>query len=275
MHYGYTGNTGKRGKSEAMWTLVPWHSWAHGEGGFFDFDDFVNPPVMSTTATTGKYQCFADTGCTIAGIDGQWGQLRFSLDGTAADATAIQWGGGAGSSIQFSTSSKYAIGWECRLKKSTVANDLVGFFAGLADENQAADNTLVDTTLALEDSANFIGFHCVSDGDLGAVVNFVWRASGQTAVTCLASAKTLSADTYTKLGFLYLPGGHVRPSQRIRIFVDGVQQSTFGTDTQVAAATFPSAINFSPILYFKQGEGSTACSATVDWLAVGHGDMSV
>lgn len=270
---GYTGNTGVRGRSDALWSLVPWHNWAHGEGGLFDFDDFLNLPVLSTSANTGKYASFVDTSCTLTQGDAQWGTAAFGFDGTAADTVALEYGGNSGAFIKFDTTSKYAVAFECRFKKSSVTTNDCGFFIGLADEGQAADNTLVDTTGALED-ANFLGFHQPM-GTSAATVNFVCRNNGNTAASLLAGAATMTADTYIKLGFLYLPAGHVRPSKRLRIFVNGVEQSTYVTDTQVAAATFPNDANLAPLLYIKNGSGSNAQTATVDWWAIGHGDMGV
>lgn len=266
----YAGLSDKRGPSPALWSEVDFPAWLRGEGGIGDHDDFINTPVLSTSANTGKYASFADTSCTLTNADAQWGAAAFGFDGTAADAVALQYAGNSGSFVQFSTSLKYAIAFECRVKKSSVTTNDCGFFIGLADEGQAADNTLVDTTGALED-ANFVGFH-VAMGTSAAAVNFVYRKNGQTAQTLLAAAATMVADTWVKLGFLYMPLGRVTPSQRLQIFVDGVVQSTYGTDANVAAATFPSAVNLSPLMYVKNGSGSNAQTFHADWWRFGHSD---
>jgi hypothetical protein len=271
VEYVGAGTADFRGPSPALWCETDFAAWLRGEGGIADHDDFINTPILSTSANTGKYACFADTSCTITQVDERWGAVKFLFDGTAADATAIQYGGNSGSFVQIDTSVRRCVAFECRIKKSSIATNDAGFFVGLADEGQAADNTLVDTTHALEASSNFLGFHCAA-GTSGAIVNFVHAAAAGSAVTLLASAATMVADTWIKLGFLYMPGNRVDASKRLKIFVDGVEQSTYGTNATCALATFPSAVNLAPLAYFKNGSGSNAQTAHMDFWRFGHGD---
>lgn len=267
---GYTGQADLRGPSPALWRFFDFAAMVHGEGGIAFHDDFINLPVLSTSANTGLYASFADTSCTLTQVDAAWGVAKFLFDGTAADTVALQVGGNSGSSIAPTAAANYGIGFECRVKKSSITDNDCGFFIGFADEGQAADNTLVDTTGALEASSNFLGFHCtMADAD---GINFAYAEDSGSAADLLTDAHTMVADTYVKLGFLILSSGYASKSaSRLRIFVDGAEKSTYGTDATLALAAFP-LNNMSPILYFKNGSGSNAQTAHVDWWRWAYSD---
>lgn len=265
----YEGYNSDRGPSAAIWGDLPVDNWSRGLGGVFLHDDFINSPTVATGAATGQYLTFLDTGCTWGQGVGQFGNAVHTHDGTAADAVGIQWGGTAGAGFQIAASAPLTLAFECRIKKSEVATNGIGLFVGLAYETAAVDNFLVDTTGALI-SDDTIGFH-VPMGTSGATCNWVYRAAGQTMQTAKAAAHTFVADTFVKLGFKVNGRGYT-PGQRVTCYVNGVALTSFITDTNIAAATFPSAVQLSPICYSKNGSGSVAGTVQMDWWRCGTVD---
>ena len=70
------------------------------------------------------------------------------------------------------------------------------------------------------------------------------------------------ADTWIKLGFVFDP--EAIPAERITWWVDGVAQTTFVTQTQATAATFPDAEPMGLCLLTKVG-GAVAAQVDIDW----------
>ena len=249
----YAGST-SRDPSPALWGEIPLPLLMRGVGGTARFDDFDQG--------LGGYDTLAGTGCTTDQAGDAFGAVKLTLDGTADDECSVQFNG---AEYQIDTSTPGRFAYECRVKKASVADNVVGLFAGLSQAGQAATGTLVNTTGALE-SADFIGFH-VPMGTSGATCNFVWRVSGQAMVTGMAGVHTFAADTYVRLGFLY-DTYEPEPAKRLKIFKNGVLQTTYGTDTQLAAATFPDLTDLAPIFHAKMGSGASASSAHMDWWQV-------
>ena len=84
--------------------------------------------------------------------------------------------------------------------------------------------------------------------------------------TLVAGIKTFAAATFYKLGFVYDPNEDT--AHRIRIYLDGAEYTTtYGTATQVAAATFPSAVYMSPTFCADNG-AATSAKLDCDWHGV-------
>lgn len=149
------------------------------------------------------------------------------------------------------------LAFECRFKIGVLAE--TGFFIGLTEEGLAADNTLVDDTGALADK-DVVGFHCPMHASV-ATCSFVHRKAGQTAVTVISGLKTMVADTYYNMGFVYDPSAPTE--KRIKVYLDNAEQSTFTTGTQIAAATFPNGEELQPLFGLKTGAAS-AKTLTID-----------
>ena len=125
--------------------------------------------------------------------------------------------------------------FEVRFKVGQVT-DSYNAFLGLSEEGLAAANTISDAG-ALADR-DLLGFAILeADGDS---VDFVYnKASAGGVTTKIDGLKTLAADTFVNLGFCYDPAAPA--DRRIAVFVDNVEQSTYVTATNIAAATFPDA----------------------------------
>lgn len=201
-------------------------------------DDFLDCPTFATTVVQKGYLTYQDTGVTMqsaTGATGQGGVLEVAGNDADNDEGSIVANPlGAPFIISDTAAEEYGLAAEFRIKKASIADNALSFFIGLSEEATAAANALVDDTGVVADK-DHIGFSCVAAA--GETVNWVYKKAGQTAQTALAAAHTLVADTYVKLGFLYLPTR--KASKRIACFVNGVEQSTYITSTNIAAATFP------------------------------------
>jgi len=81
-------------------------------------------------------------------------------------------------------------------------------------------------------------------------------------VTKIDTVATLVADTFIKLGFVYDPAAE--PTKRIKVYVDGVEQSTYVTATDIATATFPDGEEMAPMAYVSAASASDGI-LTMDW----------
>lgn len=242
-----------RGVSEAILKNCSFDKGAsYGRDGITLFNDLTGTGGLST---------YAGTGCTVRTIALAGGALRASMDGTADDTAAWNHGDNYGSYLSFSTTSPNKLVFETRIRKSSVANNGLGIFAGLAEEALAAASTLAATTAALADK-DFIGFHVLQAA--GGTVNFVWRKSGQTATTIIPGVATMTADTWVRLGFVIDPLAPA--SKACRVYVNGVEYaSDAGTLTELAAATCPAGELLTPTFACHVGSGAAAATFDVDY----------
>lgn len=237
--------------------------------GLFDFgshymveDDFVNSMAFAATdADLHQYATYGDTGSTITSLaDERGGVLRIALDGTDNDEAWIQCGGNTGAAFLISDTagSDKKLWFEARIKVSAITNN-VNYFVGLAQQARAAADTITDAG-AFGDF-DHIGFHVLeADGD---DMSFVHGKTSGTHQVILADAHVPVADAYVKVGFKYDPGKPA--SQRIAIFVNGAEKSTYVTATQIATANFPDGEELSPIFGLKDGGLGGAAALEVDW----------
>jgi hypothetical protein len=110
-----------------------------------------------------------------------------------------------------------------------------------------------------------IGFNLAEAAS--ATMTFAYRKAGQALTVNIAALKTIVAATWYKFGFLY--DGAAPTNKRIRVFVDGEEQSTYVTATNIAAATFPSGEELNPLIGLKNGAGAVT-QWDVDWVRVGY-----
>jgi hypothetical protein len=119
---------------------------------------------------------------------------------------------------------------------------------GLASEGVTGNNLMHDDGDDISD-IDFVGFFARDDD--GDTVDFIYQKTGQAFVTTIDAADTLVAATWVKLGFFYDPDADT--ANRIKIFVNGAEQTTYVTGTNIAAATFPDGEHLSPLIAAKQG----------------------
>ena len=273
--YNKTSDT-NRGPSPSIWGNCPWMEIeaqvAQGGGGYTFWDDFVNHPSMAA-GDTGKYGLYFDSGCLANQAAAAGGVVALAQDGTDNDEIWLQAGGGHGSPFVISDTagSDKKLWFEARIKTSTIVDDVVALFVGLAEEGLTAVETKIDNTGAFADK-DHIGFDSVhrNSGTAGtnALVNVAYRLTGATANTLITTAHTLVADTYVKLGFVYDPDAVA--AKRIGFYVNGTEQTTYVTATQIATSSgvaFPDGQTMTPTVGCKAGEG-TASTVSLDWWRV-------
>ena len=194
------------------------------------------------------------------------GVIRVTGNDADNDESILQYGTAGCVKINKAANDPKVLAFEARFRKPDVGDNEVGMFLGLASEalNSAAA-ILTDDDAAMAD-IDHIGFHVdQADGD---ALDFVYTKAGQTDTIQIAGVQALSTtDTWYKVGFLLNPGAP--PANRIRIFVDNVEQSTYVTETEVAASDFPEDEEMTLTWATKTG-AAAAKQVDLDWWAVGQ-----
>ena len=228
-------------------------------------DDFttVGFPAgyLSGAAETG-YLSYIDTGGTITGLsDEKGGVIALTSDATDEDEIWLSSGAGALGTISDTAGDDHLTAFECRVKFGSIAAAEMTSFIGLATPGAAAER-VVDATGVLKTDDAFIGL--TSPLLLSNTLDFSYQAASQTLTQVIDEVKVPVADTFIKFGFVYDPDAPT--DKRITAYLDNVEQSTYVTGTQIAAATFPDA----EALAFLAGFKNTTAVATemaIDWWA--------
>jgi hypothetical protein len=240
-------------------------------------DDF---PCMSSALSTGAaftcehpYLLFRDDTTNILCnllADENCGVLALTLDAgcTAQDSAGFELGPGAASNGQLgqisdTAGAAFLTVFECRVKISSLVTGKNCFAVGLAGPAISADGGLIDTAGGPMANKSFIGFNILADD--GDSMDFCYQGASQTRQDKITGVHVPVADTFVKLGFIYDPDAVA--SKRIAVYVDNVEQSTYVTATNIAAATFPDAEALTFALHCKNVAGSTALEAAIDWWA--------
>lgn len=240
----HQGLSGGRGLSPRIWNRVAGQALSPDgySNWYFAGDDFlsfgpsraVDTNVGFYAGAGGLYKSYEDTGATIAQIaTASGGVVNIAVDADDNQEAWLQSGAGAGvlGAISDTAGSDKMMLFECRFRPSQVTAG--NFFLGLSEEGLAAADTKDDSgDLASKD---FIGFDVNEDAPTS--LSFVYRKAGQSLVTPIANCQTLVAATWYKAGFVYDP--FAPTSKRISIYIDNVEEGTYVTGTNIAAATFP------------------------------------
>lgn len=220
-----------------------------GHGALCHHDNFISAPRMNagSVVTGSRYAAFSDTGCGIRPAKIRGGAMLFDHDGTAQDECILQLPN-SGASFGVHTTDPTLLIFECAFKKASIADNALGHFIGLGEEafGVASGDALVDTTLAVADK-DFIGFSTLIDGD---AVGFVYKKAGQTLQTVATITGVFAADTWVRLAFVFDPKSR-NVNQRIKWFINGVEQSTYVTQAMIEAATFPAGELMTPVCATK------------------------
>lgn len=257
-----------------------------GSPGFFVGDDFalfgesvaVASNIACFVSQLGQYKAYIDTSAALAQLEtaGTGGVIKFSIDATDNHEINLCQGG-AGTAAATSVlgalnrdSNPALTCFETRFKVSSVADDVLSIFLGLMEENGGVHNGKVDDTGATIDN-DFIGFETVhtNGGTTGAnaSLNAVYKKDGATKQVSVTGIKTMVADTWYKAGFVYDP--YAAASQRISWYVDNAENSTYVTDTQMDASTFPDGEELGFTAMAKSGSAA-ASNLQIDWWAFGQ-----
>lgn len=259
-----TEDTGA-GPTAALWKRFPIQAIIQDPSlGVYFFDDFHDLPAHGDTSgaavsgALGRYSHYIYTGGAIADgntTGGVGGVAKFSSDGDNEGAAIGPLVGG----FNLATTLGSFL-YEARVKSSTITDTKHGFFAGLIAGGLIAAGVPIATDGTLYDT-NFIGFHRLEgDGDM---LDVVWKADGQTQQSLITDAITLVADTWVKIGILY--DKQEDDSHKLTFFKNGVPLTTYGTATQMDAATFPDDIALGLTFAVLNATGSTPGNSSIDW----------
>jgi hypothetical protein len=242
----------------------------YNEDTFF-WDDFkmlskAAPAISGLTigplaSEGGGYNYYLDTATSACGIAGD----ATSLDGICRITTGatdnhegwIQAGAG-GNLALFTATNPQKMWFEARLSTAQITTTS-NYFVGLGEENLAAADTITDAgAMADKDWIGFFALEAASQ-----TLNFGYKKAGQTAQTIIAGLQTMVANTFYKVGFSYDPMAPA--AQRIKVWLNGVVQTTYVTAANIAAATFPLEQKMAPLFGVKNN--NAAVSAALDWWA--------
>jgi len=250
------------GLSPSLWGKIGLDEFllAGNNEGLAKFDDFYDGVTFATTVAQNGFVTYQDTGVTIKGLTTSYtGELQIAGNDADNDEGSIQGPGGGvcpAAIISTTAGSEYETMFEARVKKASIADDACAIFCGLATIGGASADILADDTGALKAAHSFVGFQTLHAA--GEVLVAQYQKTGETAVSVAATAATLVADTYVKLG-LHFDGDHT-----LRYYVDG---EIVGTVDVAAATVFPEDIALAPLLATKVGAAAES-KVTMDWMCI-------
>lgn len=238
-----------------------------------NFPDLTGYGSAGTAETELQYAYYFDTGGTIKQADTPFGGVAMFLDASGAnDENWLQFGGNAGTSFTINDPINGAAGFtdpfdiflDFRFKVSSVVDDVMAVFLGLADNGRAVADTKVDTTGLMVDD-DWIGFQTVhtNGGTTGtnAVLMFSYKKASGTVQIPIASLATLVADTEIAVGYTHR---QVNPTtRRISVWKNNVRQATGVSDANIQAASFPDGISMSPLFGCKKGSSAAGGTFTI------------
>lgn len=156
--------------------------------------------------------------------------------------------------------------FEARIKLASVADGNGSVFVGLADpDTGGANRPLKDDSghmLANGAGDHAIGFVVLEDDNDS--LKFQYRNGSGDVVTVLTYGTALVADQYYNLGFVYDPSAPA--SEKIKIYIDNVEQGAKVSASSIAASTFPDGKNMTAVASIKSS-GNAAESCHIDLLA--------
>lgn len=245
----------------------------NGSGAAGWFDDFDNFGSITASGSVGGYYGYIEADATVGAIQnvvnpsGGRGVIKLLTSTDAADGdnhdTVLTTGGNTGTlgAISDAAGADKLTIFEARIRLPSVTNGDGSIFVGLGEEGlAAADTPIVDSTGHTLSSDDLIGFF-VGEDDNDAL-KFVYRKNGQALQTVLTYGTALAANTWYNVGFIYDPAREA--SKRIAIYVNNVEQSTYVTATNIAAATFPDGEELALVAAIKGSANNDAQNFLMD-----------
>jgi len=273
-HMGQGGS--ERNPSPRIWSnMIGQAGNPDGSGGWYGwFDDFEGYNYLAASGAFGKapYYGFIENSATIKPITTKLGGVVELTTGAAADNDcSFGMGGGATAGAGLVkvgvgtpgtlTSNGKKLLFEARVLFPQVSNDFSAF-VGLTEEARCQDNGFFTDAPAVA-AVDLLGFWVLAaDGDS---LNFGYNVASGTAQTTISGIQALTASTWYKIGFVYDPSKE--SAYRIKAYVDGVEQGTYVTGTNVSASTFPGGEELAPMIDVKTNT-TAARKIQIDWWGV-------
>lgn len=255
--------------SPGIWSRIDFAAMREKHNGVEYFEDFAgwNGTFAANVGTyggsSGGWRSFENGNCTILPLatvkEGAVQLLLSAVDDTEFN---MQRGltGQVHAIISTTTPDDCVLGMEFRFRLGQVTNATHNLFLGLTEENLAVTDGFFADTGVIADK-DYIGFIIAEAA--GATLTFGWNKQGGVDVVGFTYGTALVVNTWYKVGFLYDPGAP--DSKKIKIFIDGVEQGTYVTATQLASANFPNGEELTSYINFKNGSAA-AKTADLDWI---------
>jgi len=237
--------------------------------GIHLFDDFKNSVVdrvftsqLGIIAGDINWYAYEDGDITdvILTADDS-GVLKLDNDGTDDDVTMITTGANLTGIINTPKKGERKRFWfEARVAKSTITNNDMGMFVGLAIPGQAKDGYILGADGVMM-GVDYIGFW-VQEAD-GDDVCVVYNDSSAGTAQAVHDVATLTAGAYVRLGMRLDVDTDI-----IKCYVDGVYMGTT-YDIDITSVNFPDDIDMDIIIGQSSGTGgSDGDHILIDWVRV-------
>lgn len=241
------------------------------------YDDFQTFYPVTVTTAAGQLQpgngyfAYIEADNTVGSIkpvaDKMGGVIKLLTSTDSADGdnhdTVLGTNGNVGvlGKISDTAGSDKALVADFRFQLASVTDGDGSVFLGLGEKGLCAANTPIqdDSGHTLSDD-DVIGFFIGEDDN--DALKFVYRKNGGALQTVLTYGTALAKDTWYQAGFIYNPAAP--PAKRIKIFIDNVEQSTYVTATNIAAATFPDGDGLAMYAAIKGSDDNDAQSFLLD-----------
>jgi hypothetical protein len=271
----HMGQGNGRGLSPRLWSRLNGSAMSpDGASNVYAFfDDFLNFGSIVASGMVNGYYGYIEDDATAGAIQNiataVGGVLKMltskdAADGDNHDTTLITGGNtGAMGVISNTAGSDKMLLFEARFKLASVTDGDGSFFVGMCEEGLAAANGVIaDSTGHVLASKDLIGFLVTEDNNDS--LKFVYRKAGQAAQTVFTYGTALAANTWYKVGFAYDPKAPA--SKRITVYIDNMEQSTYVTATNIAAATFPNGEELAVVASLKNSADNDPQVAYLDWV---------
>lgn len=246
-------STDLRGPSQFWGPLRPWEGIDPNDGwGHFDDFFFLNATGGGLTIEEGDDKASLATIATAMG-----GVARIAITGDDNEQATFQFGDAASAALRFGgTTPTGGRAWfEARVRSSSVTNNVLGMFLGVAEENSAgAADFIADDGADIADK-DVIGYMVFNDD--GDSVDFIYQTAGSAFGTHQAGITSLTADTWIKLGFEFDGNDKIYP------YIDGVK---WDTPLDIDTTGVPDGEEMCPILSVKVSSDA-ALNVDIDWWA--------
>lgn len=235
-------------------------------GIFHEWYGYLFPTFASATAQMG-WISYQDTGGVIAPLAAatQPPVLRFTTDGTDEDEVWLQLGDGTNGGLVYLSATEnlnFDTWVEYVFKADRITTSAVAYYLGLAAQGGAAANFVADSTGVIQTTLGHIGFSSVAAAP--SVIRGVYVTGSGSLGTPVATAHTLVADTWTRLGLRYR-----RATGKLEYWAgSGTTPATLAGSVAISTSGFPDAVNMTPIVGFKS---TTATATNLDLHCIRYG----
>lgn len=270
IQHGATESVVARMPSPKIWADCPvLQILADPAKGFYLWDDFKNSVVdrvftsqLGIIAGDINWYAYEDGDITdvILTADDS-GVLKLDSDGTDDDVTMITTGANLTGVINTPKKGERKRFWfEARVAKSTVDNNDMGMFVGLAIPGEAKDGHILGAAGVMM-GVDYLGFW-VEEGD-GDDLCTVYNDSSAGSAQAVHDLVTMTAGTYYRLGMRLDVDTDI-----IKCYVNGVYMGTT-YDIDIASINFPDDVDMDVLIGQSSGSsGGNSDYILIDWVRV-------